>query len=189
MRCVEQLPTQLPASTSVGHAPAGRLPAWPPCHTDRPQAINCPGCWALGQPHGSISQHSPLATPACVPLAPSQLAAGPAALPQHSLQYKDAIPLLKLVFQLIPAMLGQANYALGTCTVPANVTGNITAGNDLVGDRLIPPFGDGLCPCCAGSTSTTTCPASSVCRASSGGQTCAQLENNDVGFKDVLADW
>ncbi|KAL4433914.1 hypothetical protein ABPG75_000355 [Micractinium tetrahymenae] len=76
-------------------------------------------------------------------------------------EYKPAQSLLKLAYQLIPAMLGQANYAQGDCQLPSYIATNITAGVALVGDRLIPPFGDGLCPCCGGSTSTTTCPSTS----------------------------
>ncbi|KAL4433923.1 hypothetical protein ABPG75_000364 [Micractinium tetrahymenae] len=103
--------------------------------------------------------------------------------------YKPAQSLLKLAYQFIPAMLGQANYAQGSCAVPSDISSDIAAANALVGDRVIPPFGDGLCPCCGGSTSTTTCPSTSVCRTSSGGQTCRQLDSSDVGMKDDLGTW
>lgn len=108
---------------------------------------------------------------------------------QPSLQYKPAQDLLKLAYQLIPAMLGQANYARGGCAIPGDISAKIAAANDAVGDRRIPPYGDGLCPCCNGSTDTTTCPAGSTCQNSTGGQTCRQLDSSDAPMKDDLGRW
>ncbi|KAL4448069.1 hypothetical protein ABPG75_005288 [Micractinium tetrahymenae] len=83
---------------------------------------------------------------------------------------KPAQALLKLSYQLIPAMLGQANYAGGACNMPPDISANITAALALVGDRRIPPFGNGLAPCCA----TSSCPAGSTC--------CTQLTSAEVTF-------
>lgn len=78
-------------------------------------------------------------------------------------------PIVKLCFQLIPAMLGQANFAGAGCAVPADITANIAAANALIANRVVPPIGNG-------------CPA--------GVSSCTQLTNNQVTtIADVLGEW
>lgn len=92
--------------------------------------------------------------------------------------------MLKLAWQLIPAMLGEANYWLGGCDLPDYIDANITLGTDLVGDRVFPPVGSGLCACCA----TSSCTTSSVCHSSRQG--CVQLTNAQVtNIASALQPW
>ncbi|KAL4420674.1 hypothetical protein ABPG75_010330 [Micractinium tetrahymenae] len=97
--------------------------------------------------------------------------------------------LLKLIYQLVPAMLNKLNLAQGGYTVPSDIEGNITLANQIIGDRVFEPVGNGLCPCC----DTSSCGAGSVCRpASQGGQGCRPLSNTQDGIgtiASVLAPW
>lgn len=75
--------------------------------------------------------------------------------------------------QLIPAILGQLNFARSGASVPSNNDACIAQGNAMIGDRVINPVGNGLCACCntvppscnaAGSTSVCRDPAPGVAR-------------------------
>lgn len=83
----------------------------------------------------------------------------------------------------------QLNLAQGGFTVPSYVDGNITLANQIIGDRVFEPVGNGLCPCCA----SNSCGAGSVCRpASQGGQGCRPLDGEADGtnaIARVLATW
>ncbi|KAL4420653.1 hypothetical protein ABPG75_010309 [Micractinium tetrahymenae] len=74
-----------------------------------------------------------------------------------------AYPITKLCYQLIPAILGRLNFALSGNSVPSNIDACINQGNAMIGDRVINPVGDGLCPCCA-TSSCNAAGSTSVCR-------------------------
>ena len=171
--------------------------------------------------------------------------------PPTCLAYLQQKDLTNLAKQLIPTMLGIANYALGSCIVPVRgplacnaaadvsaptgdghgkwlprglslqveplyrsaalqppsllslvpkqaaamlpypclqpeITGNVSLANSLVGDRVIPPVGDGLCACCSTSACNTVAPPSvaSVCNSSSQG--CVQLTYPNISAITLL---
>ena len=67
--------------------------------------------------------------------------------------------------QLIPAILGQLNYARSGASVPSDIAACIDQGNAMIGDRVINPVGNGLCDCC--NTVPPSCNnagSNSVCR-------------------------
>ena len=68
------------------------------------------------------------------------------------------------------------------CLQP-EITGNVSLANSLVGDRVIPPVGDGLCACCSTSVCDTAAPPS-VCRSSSQG--CVQLTYPNISAITLL---
>lgn len=68
-----------------------------------------------------------------------------------------------LPLQLIPAILGRLNFNRSGASVPSDINACINLGNSMIGDRVINPVGNGLCPCCANNTCNAE-GSTSVCR-------------------------
>jgi hypothetical protein len=64
-----------------------------------------------------------------------------------------------------------------------DITGNVTLANSLIGDRVIPPIGNGLCPCCPSS-----CTSNSVCHSTNQG--CTQLNGPRLSaITTLIGNW